>query len=318
MYIILFAYFKNTTSFEVRLMKKWIYAVLTINIIVIVIFAATYRFGVVKSSAISREKESSEKYLNIVVTSKPLYYIVKDITQDKHNVEYMFKTEQEIFEYKYTEDSISNIEKKDLFFYNGGNLEPWIEGFTAKLKKDRLSAVNVSRGVKLSLLDNPKRYGDKEIKENPYYWLGIEEYKIALSNIKNAIEEKDPVNRQLYEKNYEKKLKEISIVEEEMKEATSKLNIYSLIISGDKFDYMLSSLGLTNVKTIKLKEFNKDNASKILKDSKSIIFLEKKDLLAEDAIKSNTTQIIYLEKYNEEKDYIDVIKSNIKSIKELK
>ena len=40
--------------------------------------------------------------------------------------------------------------------------------------------------------------------------------------------------------------------------------------------------------------------------------------MIEDAIKSNTTQIIYLEKYNEEKDYIDVIKSNIKSIKELK
>ncbi|WP_051652481.1 metal ABC transporter substrate-binding protein [Clostridium algidicarnis] len=299
-------------------MKKFIYGIVTINVIVIVIFAATYRFGIVKSSAIVGEKESSEKYLNIVVTSKPLYYIVKDITGDKHNVEYMFKTEQDILEYNYTEDSINNIEKKDLFFYNGANLEPWIDVFTAKLKKDKLSTVNVSRGVKLNLLDNPRKYGDKEIKENPYYLLGIEEYKIALSNIKNSIEEKDPVNRQFYEKNYEKKLKEISIVEEEMKEAIGKLNTYSIIVSSDEFDYGLNSFNLTNVR---LKRFDKNISDSILKDQKAIIILEKSDSSNEDiqsTMKDNNSQIIYMEKYNGDKDYLNVIKDNMKIIKDAK
>lgn len=299
-------------------MKKFIYGIITINVIVIVIFAATYRFGIVKSSAIVREKESSEKYLNIVVTSKPLYYIVKDIAGDKHNVEYMFKTEKDIWEYKYTEDSINNIEKKDLFFYNGANLEPWIDSFTAKLKKDKLSTINVSRGVKLNLLDNPRKYGDKEIKENPYYLLGIEEYKIALSNIKNSIEEKDPVNRQFYEKNYEKKLKEIYIAEEEMKVSISKLNHYSLILSKDEFDYGLNSFNLTN---IRLKEFDKDISNKILKNQKAIIILEKDESLNEDiqyTMKDNNSQVIYLEKYNGDKDYINIIKDNMKIIKEIK
>ena len=299
-------------------MKKFIYGIITINVIVIVIFAATYRFGIVKSSAIVREKESSEKYLNIVVTSKPLYYIVKDIAGDKHNVEYMFKTEKDIWEYKYTEDSINNIEKKDLFFYNGANLEPWIDSFTAKLKKDKLSTINVSRGVKLNLLDNPRKYGDKEIKENPYYLLGIEEYKIALSNIKNSIEEKDPVNRQFYEKNYEKKLKEIYIAEEEMKVSISKLNHYSLILSKDEFDYGLNSFNLTN---IRLKEFDKDISNKILKNQKAIIILEKDESLNKDiqyTMKDNNSQVIYLEKYNGDKDYINIIKDNMKIIKEIK
>lgn len=299
-------------------MKKFIYGIITINVIVIVIFAATYRFGIVKSSAIVREKESSEKYLNIVVTSKPLYYVVKDIAGDKHNVEYMFKTEKDIWEYKYTEDSINNIEKKDLFFYNGANLEPWIDSFTAKLKKDKLSTINVSRGVKLNLLDNPRKYGDKEIKENPYYLLGIEEYKIALSNIKNSIEEKDPVNRQFYEKNYEKKLKEIYIAEEEMKVSISKLNHYSLILSKDEFDYGLNSFNLTN---IRLKEFDKDISNKILKNQKAIIILEKDESLNEDiqyTMKDNNSQVIYLEKYNGDKDYINIIKDNMEIIKEIK
>ncbi|MBU5590345.1 metal ABC transporter substrate-binding protein [Clostridium sp. MSJ-4] len=302
-------------------MKKWVYSILTVNILIIIIFTATYRFGIVKSSAIDEGMAGKEKYMNITTTNKPLYYMVKDLVKDKHAVEYMLKSEEELWNYQYTEDSLTNIEKKDLFFYNGGNLEPWAEGFIYKLKKDKVSSINVSRGIKLNYITNGKRYGDKDIKENPYYWLGIEEYKVALSNIKNALAEKDPVNRDFYEKNYEKKLKEIGYLEEDIKYVSDKLKSYSLIITSEEFDYITNYLGVINTKIMRHKEVNQENINKLFKDSKAIVFFEKDNKVKselESMVNYPNTEKVYLVKYDGEKDYIELIKENINALKKIK
>lgn len=51
------------------------------------------------------------------------------------------------------------------------------------------------------------KFENKVLKDNPYYFLNLNNYKIVLSNTKNAIQDKDPSNRDFYEKKFFKYIK---------------------------------------------------------------------------------------------------------------
>ena len=113
-----------------------------------------------------------EVLLNITTVSKNQYSMVKSIVLNKHNVEYLSENESEIYKFKYNEDIINNISGRDVCIYAGIKKEPWVNDCISELKKCDLGIINMSRGIKTLTEENGK--------ENPYYWLGINEYKIAL------------------------------------------------------------------------------------------------------------------------------------------
>jgi ABC-type Zn uptake system ZnuABC Zn-binding protein ZnuA len=210
--------------------------------------------------------ESRDKYLNIMTVNKPQYDMVKKIIKEKNNVEYMFTNEKEISEFKYSEDVLNNISNMDLFIYSGTSFEPWSSSFIDELKKGNLGIINLARGIRLL---NYVNNGDN--KENPYYFEGIEEYKIALYNVKAAIQDRDPQNRDYYEENYNEAIKEfdnnIKVYEEKIK----LLSDYKFIILNNDFDYLTKSLNLNTIvlDNHEIAEFIKINNL----DSKKVIII---------------------------------------------
>ena len=183
--------------------------------------------------------ESRDKYLNIMTVNKPQYDMVKKIIKEKNNVEYMFTNEKDISEFKYSEDVLNNISNMDLFIYSGTSFEPWSNSFIDELKKGNLGIINLARGVRLLNDDNNK--------ENPYYFEGIEEYKIALYNVKAAIQDKDPQNRDYYEENYNEAIKEFDGTIKKYEEKIKLLNEYKFITLNDDFDYLTKSINLNTI-----------------------------------------------------------------------
>jgi len=210
--------------------------------------------------------ESREKYLNIMTVNKPQYDMVKKIIKEKNNVEYMFTNEKEISEFKYSEDILSNISNMDLFIYSGTSFEPWCNSFIDELKKGNLGIINLARGVRVL---NYAQSGDS--KENPYYFEGIEEYKIALYNVKSAIQDRDPQNRDYYEENYNKAIKEFDDNIKKYQDKIKLLNDYKFITLNNDFDYLTKSLNLNTIQldNHQIAEFIKVNNL----DSKKIIVI---------------------------------------------
>lgn len=268
------------------------------------------------------EKVEKEEFINIITTNKFLYHMVKDIVKDKHMVDYMLKTELDQWAFKYSQDSLNNISKKDMFIYTGGGYEPWVSGFVDELKKGRVSIVNASRGIKLLTLSKPRKYKEAELKENPYFWLNPEDYKIALANIKNSIGEKDPVNREFYETNYNESIKNVDKTSKEIKAMGEELKKYTFVVIGDKFDYFIR---LLNLKYIKLEEqdllaANQEKLHKKLEDTKNIVFLyedvskvERNDEL----IKKYNVIPIRIITYEFDLRYWDILNFNYNSLKAL-
>ncbi|WP_251861518.1 metal ABC transporter substrate-binding protein [Clostridium sp. Marseille-Q2269] len=263
-----------------------------------------------------------EVYLDIVTTDKNLYNIIKEIVKDKHYIEYIFKNKDELMNYKVKEDTLENISGKDLFFYVGSGFEPWIDDFLSKLDKSKVGVVNVSRGSKLMPYEKEVKFGNKILKDNPYYFLNLNNYKIALSNIKNAIQDKDPSNRDFYEKNFSDMLKRIKSYEEEFNNISDKTGDYIFIVDEDKLDYFIKYL---NLNTVKIKRDDKDKITNekeiedickkykdkcIFLSSDNDILENNKNLLDKYKIKS-----LLMKVYDNNILYEDMIEHNISLLK---
>lgn len=259
-----------------------------------------------------------EKYLDIMTTDKNLYNIVKQIVGDKHYVDYMFNNRKSLIDFKFSKDSLDNISKKDLFFYVGVDFEPWIDSFLNGLNKNKVAVVNSSRGVRTIAYDRKVKYNDKVLKNNPYYFLNLNNYKIVLSNIKNSIQDKDPGNRGFYEKNFSEILKDVSEYDDKFKKIGSDLKKYNFIIDEDNLDYFLDYLGLNVTKIIrddKGKITNSTDINNLLNSSnKKIVFLYTEDkqyknnkkLIDDNKLKSSKLKV-----YNSNITYKDIMKYNL-------
>ncbi|MEW8955518.1 metal ABC transporter substrate-binding protein [Clostridium sp.] len=202
-----------------------------------------------ESNVVKMEGEKErETYLSIVTTNKFLYSMVRDITKDMHEVTYMMKDQKSQWNFKYTQDSIKNISKKDLFIYFGASYEPWASTFVDELKRDNVTVLNASRGIRIMNLNSPIKYNDRVIKENPYYWLNPEEYKTALLNIKNAIGEKDPKNLSFYDKNFNEEMEQVDLIISKLREVSEKLQNSTFVLTNDNLDYFFKFTGLNYIK----------------------------------------------------------------------
>lgn len=290
-------------DFEVKYLKKKVFALL---IILGLIFTGCE--NTTQNTEVQTNKQpvvTNDVKLNIATTDRILYYMVKSIVLDRHNVEYIFKDRDTQYNYNFTEDSLYNIGKKDLFIYMGASYEPWANEFTDKLDKDKTRVINVSRGVKILNLDKEIKYKDTVLKENPYYLMNYDNFKIALLNIKNSIQDKDPKNRDFYEKNFNEEVKSTEVEQRSILDITAKLSDYTFVYAEDKLEYFVK---YNSLNSIRLTE-----ANTVLKNPSKTVFLycDSNVLTANEGfIKNNNLNTLNVRCYQNDIKYEDILLLN--------
>lgn len=267
-------------------MKKWIYVLVVLCITILIGCSGKVRSNTgtrpqhVSTPQVPETKKEKEIALSIITTNRFLYNMVSGIAQERHNADYMFTSLEGQQNFEFTDDSLNNIARQDLFFYTGANFEPWMDDFLDKLNKNKVGVVNISRGIKLLEYTTEHKYQEKVLKENPYYWLNLDNYKIMLLNIKNAIQEKDPKNRTLYEDNFASQLKVLAEYQKKAKELSDQLKDIVFIVNGDKLDYFTKYYNLRVIKVSDTSTLTPDEVKAELqklddklKDEKKVIFL---------------------------------------------
>ena len=269
------------------------------------IFSSPLLANTEKSNSSNSGVESRSKYLNIITVNKPQYEMVKKIVKDKHNVDYMFTDEKDINDFKYSQEVLDNVSNMDLFIYSGTNFEPWTNTFINELKKGNLGIINLSRGIRTLNYE-----AEGTTKENPYYFEGIEEYKISLYNVKAAIQDRDPQNRDFYEDNYKKAINEFEKQINQYKNRLEALKEYKFVTLDGGFDYLTKSLGLDTLRldNHEISEFMKLNNLNV---NKTIIIVDGEHLPNMDLSKYYTVK---LWKYYGDMSFDDLIMYNVNEL----
>lgn len=242
-------------------------------------------------------------YLNIMASNKSQYKMLKLLVGDKHNVEFMFMNEEDSKNFKIAEDTINNISNMDLFMHSGNDFEPWSGQLIEKLKGGNLGVINLSKGIRGIAAQN-----ERAIKDNPYFWTGVDEYKIALYNAKTAIQERDPKNRLYYEDNYDEA---VDIIEEAVKSFDKKkeaLKDYTFIALDDNLEYFYRSVGISPVKAGS-KTIDEVVRSNRLDPTKVIVL---KDKSIAEVINGHT--VVELERYNGNLSFEELIVNNYNAL----
>ena len=278
-------------------MKKLTYALVIFTFILFL--GLTFSYNPLMANPTDVLDKEKDVYLNILTVNKEIYKMTKALVGNKHNVEYLFNNEKEVKEFKISDNVIDNILNMDLFIYNGLGYEPWINDIVDSAKNSNVGIINMSRGIRTITKDLSVGY-----EENPYYLLGFNEYKIALYNIKTALQERDIKNRNYYEENYNKLVKELDEFLTKSKEEIKLYEDYRIVTNTDKFDYLLRELGL---QAIKIKDNEEDiDVSKV---DKIIFIYDKDNENIDDLKKTMKSEYTYIGLSSEEDT--DVLTKNI-------
>lgn len=254
------------------------------------------------------EEIQQNQKLDIVAINEHQYRMIMSLVKDKHNVDYLVKNNEELKDYKIDDTILESVLNNDLLIYSDLENKDFIDKINEGRKRLRdkernnidkkIRSINIARGIYPMSMQ-----ADSKEEANPYYYLGINEYKIALYNTKMALQENDIANRDYYEKNYNDIIKEIENFIKETAPALEKVKEYKILAASNKFDYFFKNLGIEVVKV------NKDNINEYLEEEK-VIFIHD---LKEENILPSESKIKVLE-LNFQDSSIEGIKNNINKL----
>ncbi|MGX7111669.1 metal ABC transporter substrate-binding protein [Gemella cuniculi] len=157
--------------------------------------------------------------LKVVATNSIIADITKNIAGDKVDLHSIVPIGKDPHEYEPLPDDVKKTSEANLIFYNGINLENGGNAWFTKLIKNAKKEENkdyfaVSDGVDVIYLEGKNEKG----KEDPHAWLNLENGMIYAKNIAKQLIEKDPKNKDFYEKNLKSYLEKLTKLDKEAKE----------------------------------------------------------------------------------------------------
>lgn len=243
-------------SKEVRNLKKYIVAIISFIILIIIMTIIVMCF---KTESVVKNEEK----LQIVATLFPQYDFAKQIVKDKADVKLLLNSGVETHNYEPTgKDMITILSGSDMFLYTGTNLEPWTEKIVQNLESTNCKIVNVSDGIELITIEEfEERHINSEIlieeheEEHKHQeifdghiWQNPKNAVKMLNNVLNELCEIDPDNAEYYTKNAEEYRNQILELDGELRNIVNQSERKEIAVGGEfAYAYLVEEYGINFV-----------------------------------------------------------------------
>lgn len=166
----------------------------------------------------SQKEDAKNDRVKVVATNSIIADITKNIGKDKIDLHSIVPVGKDPHEYEPLSEDVQKTAKADLIFYNGINLETGGNAWFNKLVNNANQKKNkdyfaVSDGVDVIYLEGKGDQG----KEDPHAWLNLENGIIYAKNIEKRLAQKDPDNKDFYQKNLKQYVAKLTKLDQEAK-----------------------------------------------------------------------------------------------------
>ncbi|OEJ15709.1 ABC transporter substrate-binding protein [Brachyspira hampsonii] len=180
----------------------------------------------------SKNNEVSSNKLKVYASIYPIYDFAKKICSDKADVYNMTSTGSEPHDFEITSKDMADLTKADLFIYNGGGMEHWVDTVKDNIKE--LKYVETSSNINNEGLD-------------PHFWLSPIKAKKQMENIKNALADIDSINADYYNSNYNFYADKLDELDNHFKEVLSNIKNTNLVVTHPAFGHFCKEYSLNQV-----------------------------------------------------------------------
>lgn len=194
----------------------------------------------------------TEEKIRVYASIYPVYDFAKNIGVDKIDLMQMTPAGAEPHDWEPSAKLMAEMEKADVFIYNGAGMEPWAEKLTGSINNDRLIVVNASEGI--DLLDAEGHEEGHEGEDNhehsqydPHVWLDPVNAIKQVGNIKDALKRADEKNKDFYEENYIDFVKRLEALDKKYKDELNQYTYREIVVAHAAFGYLFKRYGLKQV-----------------------------------------------------------------------
>lgn len=183
----------------------------------------------------------SESKTNVVASYYPLYNFAKNIGGDRVQVTNITPAGSEPHDYEPSPQQLVAAYESDVFIYNGGTFEPWVDKFVLDYKH-----VKVSGGSGVDLIDGYDEETSElssEVKD-PHFWLDPVLARQIVNNIRDGLIKADVGSKDYFTnraKEYDDKLAQL---DQEFKAGLANCDSRSAITSHAAFGYLAKRYNL--------------------------------------------------------------------------
>lgn len=283
-------------------------------------------------------KSSSDK-LKVYASFYPIYFAAEQIGKDKIELHSVIPNGSEPHDYEPSIREIANVEKGDIFIFNGVGMEPWAEKLSDNLAKKGVKTLNLSQYVELIKIEDEEHNHEEHSHDDhdhglydPHIWLDPINMDKMAYQIMLEISELDKTNESFYKKNYEEfseKIKEMDLSFSSELKNVSKNNI---LVSHQAFGYLTKRYGLEQIPVTGITPHEEPSPGTIAKlldiieeEGFEYIFLESLaspkvvELLAREGnlqvLELNPVSGLTIEQQEKKEDYFTLMEKNLENLK---
>ena len=199
------------------------------NIFLIIIIL----FSIITITCNNNDNKNASGKLQIYTSVYPIYDFTKKIGGEKITVYNMTKAGAEPHDFEITSKDMANLSKADLFIYNGGGMEHWVDSV-----KDALQ--NIKYIDSSSNINNQNNL-------DPHFWLSPKNAKIQMENIKNGLIEIDFENKDYYQSNYNLYANRLDELDNKIKISLSNIKNRNLVLTHPAFGHFCKEYSLNQI-----------------------------------------------------------------------
>lgn len=179
-----------------------------------------------------KEEKSTDK-ISVVTTIFPYYDFARSVSKGTCDVDMLLKPGSDVHSFEPTPSDILKIRNADLFIYNGGESDEWVDSILESLgDTDKPVVMKMTDYVKpLTEMDADHHAEDEE---DEHIWTSLDNAKTLVSKISDEVSKLDQKNKSVYTKNSLDYIEKISKVQGEIENTVNSSKSKKVVV-GDRF-----------------------------------------------------------------------------------
>lgn len=179
------------------------------------------------------EVERSTGKISVVTTIFPYYDFTRSVSKGTCDVDMLLKPGSDVHSFEPTPSDILKIRNADLFIYNGGESDEWVDSILESLgDTDKPVVMKMTDYVKpLTEMDADHHAEDEE---DEHIWTSLDNAKTLVSKISDEVSKLDQKNKSVYSKNSSDYIEKISKVQSEIENTVNSSKSKKIVV-GDRF-----------------------------------------------------------------------------------